>query len=729
MRPSTRRSDQAVDEDPAALSVRTVFARACDPEITPLPDALRPTIVAELNREDRGPRVSLATMLDESAAPASLGPDPSVSAWAATQRSRFAALFATADREGCADVLVRRATLACAPLASLSGAWLQWMSEQGNAEEAVTMQVLALFAGDVGAGHPRASRGSAYLTLMQHLRVARHAHPASQLAHDSRIADQSFYLPAVALTMSRRPDAYRGEIIGLDLCLREVGMLPPLDGVQTRLPHAIDWGVLDPSRARTPDRPSAVEDARAVAAAFVESAGTAGATAIERGFAWTFGALRRWCDEVYQELDAARDPAFEMAELVQSRARQASAYHDRFVVQGRPLKEWLTEARTDPIPFLTALANSRLVRPGRSEASRLTGALVSEKGPMFRVFPDNDLDTINRWIDALPADPAQRADWRPPAHQPRRIMLRPDPDSARGDGEAPADIRQAYTYLLRRTISPATRRYAQRYVEKRLARCARDMEPSAQSLPAEQPVDSLRPWLLDQHDRHDDEFHNGLGDPLPDRAELIDSTLQLAPLTLIDGAWLAGYTDYQLASSERGHFLFDTYWDELGNGDLSLNHPLIYRALLRGMGIDLPPTRSPEFAAWPGFQDRSFETPVYWLAIGRFPRTFGPEILGLNLAMELSGVGGSYRRGRQMLEKHGFSTAFLDIHNTIDNVATGHSAWAADAIDDYLAEQTSTARPDAWDRIRAGYRSLNPPSGLLARKGARRAQAERRSNV
>jgi hypothetical protein len=257
MRPFTRCSDQAADDDPAALSVRTVFARACDPESTPLPDALRSAIVAELNREDRGPRVSLTTTLDESAPPASLDLDPSVSAWAATQRSRFAALFATAEREGCADVLVRRATLACAPLASLSGAWLQWMSEPGNAEEAVTMRVLALYAGDVGVGHPRASRGSAYLTLMQHLRVAVHAHPASQLAQDRRIADQSFYLPAVALTMSRRPDVYRGEIIGLDLCLREAGMLPPLDGVQTRLPHAIGWGALDPSRARTPDGPPA----------------------------------------------------------------------------------------------------------------------------------------------------------------------------------------------------------------------------------------------------------------------------------------------------------------------------------------------------------------------------------------------------------------------------------------------------------------------------------------
>lgn len=692
-------------DDPSALPVRTVFARACDPEGTPLPDALRPAITADLDRA------------------AGQEHDRSVSAWAAAERARFAALFATAEAEGCADVLVRRAVLACAPLASMSGAWLQWMSEPGNAEEAVTMQLLSLFAGDVGAGHPGASRGDAYLALMRHLRVAVHARPTSRLAQDRRIADRSFYLPALALTMSRRPDAYRGEIIGLDLCLRTAGTLPPLAGVQDRLPEATDWAALDPGRARTPDRPPAVDDARAVAAAFGAPA------AVDRGFAWAFAALRHWCDEVYRELDATRDPAFEMAELMRSRAREASAYHDRYVMRGRPLKQWLVEARTDPAPFLTALAGSRLVRPGRSAASRLTGELVSENGRMFRVFPDEDLDTINRWIDSLPVDPAERAQWRPSTYQSGSIVFRSAPETATEDGDAPANLRAAYTSLLRRTITPATQRYALRYVEGWLARSRHGLKQMdrplpPQSLPAGPPADGLRPWLLDQHDLHNSEFHDGSGEPVPERAELIDSTLQLAPLTLIDGAWLAGHTDYQLASAQRGHFLFETYWDELGNGELSLNHPLIYRNVLREMGIDLPPTRSPEFAAWPGFRDRSFELPVYWLAIGRFPRTFEPEILGLNLAMELSGVGGSYRRARQALKRYGFSTAFVDIHNTIDNVATGHSAWAADAIDGYLTQQAPAARAQSWDRIRAGYRSLNPPSGFWARNAARRARVE-----
>jgi hypothetical protein len=93
--------------------------------------------------------------------------------------------------------------------------------------------------------------------------------------------------------------------------------------------------------------------------------------------------------------------------------------------------------------------------------------------------------------------------------------------------------------------------------------------------------------------------------------------------------------------------------------------------------------------------------------------------------MELSGVGGSYRRARIALKKYGFSTRFVDIHNTIDNVATGHSAWAADAVDTYMAAiaaQSAQTLAVTWDRIRAGYRSLNPPSGHRARRAERRAR-------
>jgi len=95
-----------------------------------------------------------------------------------------------------------------------------------------------------------------------------------------------------------------------------------------------------------------------------------------------------------------------------------------------------------------------------------------------------------------------------------------------------------------------------------------------------------------------------------------------------------------------------------------------------------------------------------------------------NIAMELSGVGGSYRQAHVALKKYGFSTRFVDIHNTIDNVASGHSAWAADAVDTYLASLGASSRAAAWQRIRVGYRSLNPPTGWRARRAGRRARSQ-----
>lgn len=81
----------------------------------------------------------------------------------------------------------------------------------------------------------------------------------------------------------------------------------------------------------------------------------------------------------------------------------------------------------------------------------------------------------------------------------------------------------------------------------------------------------------------------------------------------------------------------------------------------------------------------------------------------MNLAMELSGVGGTYRNAHKFLKHYGFLTIFVDLHNTIDNVSTGHSAWAANAIDSYmLSTQELIPQDQSWSRIRLGYESLSP---------------------
>ncbi|MFI5902771.1 iron-containing redox enzyme family protein [Streptomyces cyaneofuscatus] len=715
-------------------SARTVYAYATDPEAS-LPDGrFIEEVRTVLRRHATGTGDASPEVLDALARQAA--------DWGTAERERYLTLAGGEEGpEGHREVLVRRAVLGCAPLALLSGAWLQWLSAPGNADDPLALRILALYASDVGAGHPAASRGSAYLELLRRLRLAENAAPAGRLTGDQRIPDGAFRLPALLLAMSRRPDDFRGEILGADLCLRAVGLLPALTLVQEVLPTETDWATLDPGHRREDEGPLPVDRCRAAVDVLVEQEGEQGADAVRTGFRWMLAGLRDWSEALHAELVAAGDPAFDMAELMRLRSREGAVYHHQFLLEGKPLARWLAECRTDPGPLLDVLARSKLVKPGRSGTSSLVRGLVGERGPMFRVFSPEDLTVIRRWIDSLPVKPAEASEPEPedvpggdlpekssPARttDPLTAVAASLRAGARSPGRTPSGLREAYHLLMNRTDTPALRSWAMDYVAGWLARSGHGMDRTAMQLPERWGHEGLRPWLQSQHDQHGAEFEENAAVPLPSKEAVVDDTVQTAPLTLIDGSWLQGFTDYEQASSAIGHSLFETYWDELGNGEPHLNHPLIYRDVLKEMGVELPPTASAAFAQWPGFREESLELPVYWLCVGRFPQTFLPEVLGLNLAMELSGVGGTYRRARLALKAYGFSTRFVDIHNTIDNVATGHSAWAADAVDTLLASLPDApgpgARADVWGRVRVGYRSLNPPRTVGARLAARRTR-------
>ncbi|MFD3484641.1 iron-containing redox enzyme family protein [Streptomyces sp. NPDC058665] len=695
--------------------------------------------------------------------------------WSGEEADRFALVL-----EG--PEAVRGVLRDCAPLALSAGAWLQWIPSPGNSETEPVLRVLTLYASDVGAGLPLSDRGSAYRALLRRHRIAEEQ-PGVRLASSEYVETAGFRLIALLLAMSRQPGEFLPEILGADLCLRAVGTPPAVAAVLgSGGAGGDDLESLDMGGARPGAAPTARELSLAAARAYIEErsalAGPAGGQEAERrlrlGFHWAAREVRSWSARLLDETSLARHPDHGVWRLICRRARQAAVYHSDYELDGRPLSDWFADVDAGPGPFLTALSRSRLVRPGKPDSSPLLGGLVAPDGPMFRIFTEEDIAVLRRWIAHLPPEGAEPhpEDGLPPAHhealreaqrawhaQDADLDTGLDPardaveDAGRADPEGGSTTspvrpgrrrtsaarsrptaRGAYRSLLSRADSPALREFAYSYATRWLARSRYAPHRAPERLPVHWDAEhGLRQWLTRAHDRHAETFQESDVE-LPSREELIDSTLQLAPLIMIDGGWLQGFTDYQHASSRSGHLLFRTYWDELGNGESDLNHPRIYRALLSEMGIDLPATASPEFSAWPDFRDEAFSMPVYWLSISRFPETFMPEILGLNLAMELSGVGGSYRSARVGLKHHGFSTQFVDLHNTIDNVATGHSAWAADAIDSYLADLPGVLGPgrthDIWERIKVGHRSLNPPSGraaeLYAAFHTRRANRARR---
>jgi hypothetical protein len=592
-----------------------------------------------------------------------------------------------------------------APMASALGRWLQGLSCPGNFEDDIQLKTLALLADDIGVGKAERSRTDGFRQIARSAGLTESAGQPHELVADRSLRDGAFRFPALLLALSRRSDAFMPEIAGLDFALRTIGLLPAWRMLSGYMNDA-GWARLDLAEPQTDALPpghTPVSLSRHILDRYDIDAGHH--ARIKEGMLWAIHALaadRAECDAV---VALAGDPVLAMARLIQERAGEAAVYHHSFELEGKPLNAWFIEAKSDPLPLVGALSRSRLVHPGQPDQSMLLGSLLRPDGRMFRIFLPKDIEVIRRWILALPeAQPSAIEAGSPAPEHPRRIEA--------GDaslGTVPDDIRDAYHLLQGRALAPRTRDFALGYARFWLSVARRSIDASNRSLPPTWQHGTLRRWLLDAHATHDEAFQRSEEQSMPSREKLVDETLQLAPLTLIDGAWLQGFSEVAYASSSVGAPLFRIYWDELGNGNWSINHPKIYRDLLVSMGIELAPTGSRAFAQDRRIRDESLRLPVFWLCLGKLPATLRPEILGLNLAMELSGVGGSYRTARKVLKHHGFSTHFVDLHNAIDNVSTGHSAWAADAIDAHMAVATQFVDPhDEWERIRAGYEALAP---------------------
>ena len=194
---------------------------------------------------------------------------------------------------------------------------------------------------------------------------------------------------------------------------------------------------------------------------------------------------------------------------------------------------------------------------------------------------------------------------------------------------------------------------------------------------------------------------------------------QFAPVLLVDGSWLQNSAKAGNVQHPVTRFLTRIYADEIGDGRSDWNHANVYRKLLESERIALPEFTSKAFSEHPGFIDTAFDLPVFFLAISQFSSTFEAEIIGLNLAIELSGLGSTYRRLVDELDYWDIDSTIVSLHLSIDNLATGHAALAHDAVTVYL-DRIYNAHGYAemqrhWQRIWSGYLTLHTVPGHFKR--------------
>ena len=627
------------------------------------------------------------------------------------------------------------------PTALVDGCWLQCGFRVGTAFTPLGAQLTGLYAHQVRAyvSDPGQHFVADYRAAFERLSGPLEEVSSHSLTDRADLDDGCFGLPVFLLGIAQYTQAWSAEILGLNLAwqfLRLTSFGPDL--IQD-LCEAYALPPLGMSLGDADHHEKGRRLAREAAVRFLELDHPDPEDAWARllcGVASGLQAWTAWFDGTAASAPTGPpDPRQEMIDLLWRKAPHATGYHSDKALGDRRIDEHLAPATFDGPAILDELARSRWVQAGRSDRSALVKGLVKFGGPMLAVFTAVEIQIMQNWIDSLPpkdasgSAPGVRAipGGAPAATVPSaireehvlgRAWTRPEFQRRSQKVHGECTTRELFYHLTNIERYPDILPIAERYARDRLERSMAMLWKGERPIPSRHydPA-ALERWVYKKHREQVDAYRPPAVRPPVPKDAFIEVTVQLAPIVLIDGGWLQGIASPALIHTTVGRMLFHVLVEEIGAGDHAEHHANIYRDLLAAMGEDAPPVDSWEFARWSRLKDSSFDVPTLWLAISCFPRHFLPEIIGLNLAVELAGIGGPYMEARDTLRGFGYPTLFVDVHNAADNVAAGHSAWAMNTIKRYLDDVAEREGPHnvdhAWHRVWAGVRSTLPQIGRL----------------
>jgi len=618
------------------------------------------------------------------------------------------------------------------PTAFVDGCWLQCGLRVSTAHTRAGASMTGLYQHQVRAfvadpgRHFVADYRAAYGRLGSPLEeISSHS-----FAERADFLEESFALPIFLLGIAQFPRSYPAEILGLNLAWQFLGLsafgpdlirdtceafaLPTLGDDLNDADHL--------ERGRQMAASAAAEILEDVGAASLADVWSRLLSGVAAGvIAWT-----EWFEATRLSAPTGPpDPRQEMIDLLWRKAPHATGYHANRTLGARKIDDYLDPKTFDGPAVLEALASSPWVKPGNAGKSLLLNRLVNFGGPMLAVFSPVEQEIIRNWIDSLSVTEAAPGGASSVSSTPARRETRSvsgrmwETDAFRRHSQrrhGQCSLRELYYHLVNVEFFPGILPVAERFAHERLERSMAMLWKGERSIPSRRydPA-ALEAWVYQKHREQVNSYRPPGVRPEAPKEAFVEATVQLAPLILIDGGWLQGTASPALIHTTVGRLLFHVLVEELGEGKSKENHANIYRDLLKKMGEEPPPVDTWEFARWSRLLDESFAVPTLWLSISCFPRHFLPEILGLNLAVELAGVGGPYMEARDTLRRFRFPTLFVDVHNAADNVSVGHSALAMNAIKRYMDEVAERDGPHSvdrvWHRVWTGVRATLPLIG------------------
>jgi len=402
-----------------------------------------------------------------------------------------------------------------------------------------------------------------------------------------------------------------------------------------------------------------------------------------------------------------------MIRIIQGKMPEALGYHGRVFLEGQSIDDWFRKGPAAAETLVRALETTDQDQRRCPMAHRLLHAM-DFGGPMYGVFNERERDLTASWIE----NPETPVSKDPGRSRLRPLEPRPKAASSPPKKERPLGARALYGALLQ-TESPLEAPDAAAFwLRQILTRTDRWTRIGLLPKPKPYHPDALDQWLRGQH-RKAVERHQAPPKPITvDKTFCRWALLQLAPAILVDGAWLWGLQKPLEGLKLWDRDLIRIHFDELGEGQPEWNHPNVYRDLLRSEGIELGDFRTEVFQKDRRLLNAAFDFPCTLLSMGALQSIFPAECLGLNLAIETSGLGTHYLRAIEILRHHEINPAIVSLHLSIDNLSSGHSARALSAIQSYLETLQALEGPEAmqaaWRRIWRGFNSFKVANLALA---------------
>ena len=316
-------------------------------------------------------------------------------------------LFKTRD-----DMLIRIRQFT--PLNLLDGAWLRNIAKAGPTDDVHSL-LFSIWMDEFGDGDVARNHCNIYLDLCHSVGYYPPPLDSRDFAFDPEILDSAYTVPTFELAISQFTEDYLPEIIGMTLQLEweVVGLKPTRDKlVEFDLdPHfyimhiGIDNAVNGHGRRAL--------DATVL---YLQSEREAGGIEAEQR-AWrriwngyvAFAQIGNLGQDLPDLIHRKRSPSERMLALIKSKAEYGSRNHQLHELGGIRIDELFAV----PEKFLSFMVSEKLLVPGDWDNSRMNKLIQFGRGPMFRVFTDDEIALLEEYTNSL-TDPSPPSDRTPP---------------------------------------------------------------------------------------------------------------------------------------------------------------------------------------------------------------------------------------------------------------------------------------------------------------------------